>query len=448
MSLILVFVFLIIFRIFSSLFRPFTITANAMLITELMLRSNPLFYLQGLFTLLGDYISSIQTSFSVQTTYIYDISTECQQSTVNPGNYISAKIEATNNGEYEDDVNIEWWIEDSAGAKYTSGSTVVNISTGHTWSSIKSLLVPSYADGGIYYFFANLSVDYYSALAYDTFEVIIIPPTTTTAAPPPGIIATTTTTIPEEIVELIKNLEITYPSNIFIPVGSTHTAKFRLKNAGNVTLRAMSLILEGVYLDWFSISPGMMTLLPGVQRTFEITFSIPDNATIKRYPISATITSEEIEKKVDLILNVVKVLDLRELEEKMTELERKIWILSERAEELEDEEAMKSIESVLKVSREKIALARIETINKKIDKASQLLYETEYLLDLAEATLEVAEEREVRYWATFKGLIGIVSAVVVFSIAVIAIKVKMMKVKKKAPKKVEKPKRVKAKKKR
>jgi len=129
-------------------------------------------------------LSSISSATVVPSYYLYDIVLVCQQDVVNVGQSISANITVTNNGEYEGDTQIEWWIEDVYGTNYTSGSTIVNISSGETWTSTKSLLVPSYVSAGIYYYKVRIIAETYSNTVYDTFEVQR--PTTTTIPAPSG----------------------------------------------------------------------------------------------------------------------------------------------------------------------------------------------------------------------------------------------------------------------
>jgi hypothetical protein len=365
-------------------------------------------------------VSAIVTSLSSATVvsdYVYDISTECLQDIVLAGQSISANITITNNGLHEGDINIVWWIEDSHGTNYTSSSTIVNISSGETWSSTKSLLVPSYVSAGIYYFKVNMYVDAYSSVVYDTFEVQS--PVTTTASAVGGGRGGggSPFNFSKKVNVTIPNLEILYDRELIVFPGILKFYEIKIKNSGNLTLHNLKLYIQGIELSWFSIEPDSMNLKENEMEIFKINYYLPDSAEIKKYPITILVKSDEIEKEIYLTLNVIKVLDTTEISNKLNILEKQINELEKEINRLRDKGLpVDYLYTLLYDAKNSLELARknIELGNPK--EASELIKHTEIIINsIIDAISEIAPTQiKITWLITLAALITILVIIFYF----------------------------------
>jgi len=505
-------------------------------------------------------VSQIVTALSSATVlpeYVYDISVGCLQDIVQAGQSISANITITNNGVYEGDVNIIWWIEDAYGTNYTSGSTIVNISYGKTWSSTKSLLVPSSALAGIYYFKVNLNVDDYSSTVHDTFEVQV-PVTTTIPTAGGGITQPVTETktvssiptggtgnfyyeksaeltIQEIIVEVkntvnnvgikieesikpvdapevvsldegkvykyikitptniqdsdinkirikfevekswvsnngidssaiglkrysdnewnilpttklsedenyyyyyesestgfsifaiyglktekIANLEVLYDKELVLSPGIPKVYEIEIKNYGMISLHDLNIYLQGIELSWFSIEPNSVSLAINESVEFKINYSLPGSAEIKKYPISILVKSDETEKTIYLALNVIKILDKTELEDKLKSLEKEITDLEKEIDELRDKRfPVESFYKLLYDAKSRIELARKEIEIGNLKEASELIKYAEIIIDSLKDTIPGITPIQTRI--IWSGLLATIIIVAVFLLSI------------------------------
>ncbi len=343
---------------------------------------------QGFFITVGRLTQSIQVSLTILTNYLYDLVVDCDQGSVYVGNSVSADITIKNNGNYEGDMTVEWWIEDTGATRYTSASTVVNISSGYMWRATKSLIVPSTTDVGIYYFKTNISTDDYSLSAHDSFEVL----NGVTTTPPPvggGGIGSpsveTTTTIPEDVAEEVGSIEIFYPPHVIVVTNSTKEVNILVKNSGTLVLDKLKLLLRGIELDWVSVYPEEMILREGESNSFRINFSVPIDVTLREYSINVIIESEELEERLDLTFSVIETLKREEFEEKKSELRKTIQTLSEQLESFDEErEDVRSVKDLLTSASERILLAEIYVEDENLEICSELIYEAEGLVVLSE----------------------------------------------------------------
>jgi len=326
-----------------------------------------------------------EMNFTANSYYLYDIVIVCQQDTVNRGQSVSADITVTNNGDFEGDTNIDWWIEDAYGTNHTSGSTVVNISSGESWTSTKSLLVPSTASAGVYYYKIRVTAETYSNTAHDTFEVLI-PTATTVSAPSPGAgiggVAAPT------VVEKKANVEVTYKKDLIIVAGIPKKHEIKIKNSGDITLNNLSLYLQGIELSWYQIEPTKVDLEINESKTFIINFIVPASAQIKKYPVNILIKSEELEKTVYLTLNVIELLGKTEFEKLREKLEEEIRNLEEQVRGLEERGIpVEPLQRLLFKAREKINLAINEMEAGDLAEASVLINEAKFIIDVIRETI-------------------------------------------------------------
>lgn len=267
---------------------------------------------------------------------------------------------------------IFWEIEDSYGTNYTSGSTIANISYGETWSSTKSLLVPSSTSAGVYYFKVNLNIDDYSSTVYDTFEVQV-----------PVVTVSTIPTITGGIAQKkIANLEVLYDKELIIFPGIPKVYQIKIKNSGDLILHNLNLYLQGIELSWFSIEPNLVNLTSNESTTFKINYSVPLSAEIKKYPVSILVKSDEVEKIIYNTLNVITILDKTELENKLKNLEKEIADLEKEIVKLRDRGfPVDYLYTLLYNVKSKVILAKKELEIGNLIQASELIKQAEIIVD-------------------------------------------------------------------
>jgi hypothetical protein len=337
--------------------------------------------------------------------YLYDIVIECLQDTVQAGQSISANITITNNGLYEGDVNVVWWIEDAYGTNYTSTSTIANISYGETWSSTKSLPIPSSASAGIYYFKVNLNVGDYSSTVYDTFEVTI--PSTPISGPSAG------PSIPVKKPEEKPNIEVKYLSTHIVIPSIPKEYDIEIKNSGNLTIHNLTLYLQGLELSWFSIFPSKVDLDVNKTIVFKINYTVPASAEIKKYPISILIKSDELEKSIRITISVIEILEKSEFEKKREALEKEIQEIEEELRRLEERRIpTDALQKLLYNAKERLELAKKEMEIGNLIKASEFLQESRILIDAINETITSIKPFETR---------NILIIVLIFIVAVVLI---------------------------
>jgi len=340
--------------------------------------------------------------------HVYDIVIVCEQDVVDVGQSISANITITNNGGYEGDITIEWWIEDASGTNYTSSSTVVNISYGESWISTKSLLVPSTVSAGIYYYKVRVIAETYENTAYDTFEVQVPTATTIAAGPGAGV------GMPEEV-EKIANIEVVYKKYPIVVAGIPKEYEIMVKNTGDLVLHNLSLYLQGLELSWYSMEPNRVDLEINESVIFKIDFTVPASAEIKKYPVNIVIRSEELEKSIYLTLEVIEILGKTEFEELREQLEEEIREIEEELEELQERGIpIDPLYRLLYKAKEKIGLARSEMEVGNLPEASILINEAKFIIDVIKETIISIRPYQIRpLWMILLIIIILIIAIMV-----------------------------------
>jgi hypothetical protein len=349
--------------------------------------------------------------------YYYDIIVECQNAIVNPGNYVSANITITNKGLFEGDIQLNFWLEDIHSTIYTSSSDVIGILQDQTWSSTKSLLVPSYVSAGIYYFKINVSTATYSSSAYCAFEVQV-PVATSVSAGKGGGGGAYISIKPGEI----PNIEVKYISNQIVTQNTTKEYDIEVKNSGNITLHNITLYLQGLELNWYSIYPNKIDL--GINETaiFKIIYTIPPSAEIKKYPVTISIKSDELEKNILIILNIIEIYKKDEFEKRREILEKEISEIEDEIKNLEERGIPAgTLDRLLYYAKGKLELAKIEMGNGNLVRASELLQEVKDLIELIKDMMPktvlmqiVSMQREIILLVVVFVLIAIVLLILYF----------------------------------
>jgi hypothetical protein len=130
---------------------------------------------------------------------------------------------------------------------------------------------------------------------------------------------------------------ISYPDDFNITQGLSVSKSIKVKNNGDYTLYAITLSLSGI--SFYSISPSKITSMTvNQEKSFIITFTVPANATVQEYTITAAVdtdssatasasfkikvlpSSETIEQDIMPLYNQTLYM-FEELEKNITELE-------------------------------------------------------------------------------------------------------------------------------
>jgi hypothetical protein len=105
--------------------------------------------------------------------------------------------------------------------------------------------------------------------------------TTTVSSDNNGNQETSTTTIP---VVTIKYLNITsYPSTVSVAQGTNKTERVTVNNINNTLAQKVNFTLLLIDSAWYSVYPSSATIANKTSYTFNVTFIIPENATVKDY---------------------------------------------------------------------------------------------------------------------------------------------------------------------
>lgn len=345
---------------------------------------------------------------------IYDVVVDCQQSSAGAGQSISANITIANKGNYDGDTRIDYWIEDYYGMNYSASSLAVKIAPGYSWSSIKSLAVPSYLTAGIYSFKAKASAEETSQTAYCSFEV-----TSVQAAPP------TARYVPPE---KVANVEIQYPIGIIITKNTRKEIEIEVKNSGNVDLHNVGMILQGLPLNWFSISPENITLQQNQKQIFKISLLVPQDAATGAYPIIIVVKSDELERVIHSSVNVVSVLEEAEFQNKKLQIMNETEELFKRLDELEKQGAdVSAYRDLVYIIQDKVKDAVAEREKGNLPLSTELLYEALDLLKIAKKLIGGLKPPTVVVWSSIR-LIGLMIIGIIIGAVVMVIVLRRTKI--------------------
>lgn len=159
-----------------------------------------------------------------------------------------------------------------------------------------------------------------------------------------------------------------------------------------MTLHNITLYLQGLELNWYSIYPNKIDLRVNETAIFKINYVILDSAEIKKYPINILIKSDELEKNIYLTLNVIKVLDKTELKNKLDILEKQINDLENEINNLRDKDfPVDSLYTLLYDAKRNFELARTKVESDDLKEASEL---TKYVEIIVNDIKEILSENK------------------------------------------------------
>lgn len=102
-------------------------------------------------------------------------------------------------------------------------------------------------------------------------------PTTTTTAST----ITTTTTIP--VTEAVYLNITNYPSLVSVEQGQNKSVSVTVKNINDTINQSVSLTILNLTSSWYSVNPSSALITHGSSRNFNVTFKIPENASVMDY---------------------------------------------------------------------------------------------------------------------------------------------------------------------
>ncbi|MEM5773146.1 MAG: hypothetical protein QXL86_02875 [Candidatus Aenigmatarchaeota archaeon] len=336
-------------------------------------------------------LAEVTTSSTVRVSgplNIFNISVRCLQETVNPGQVVYSEISLKNIGTYEGIVKIEWSIEDAHGNILDSNFTFVYISYGYTWNSVKELRVPANTASGTYWFKVLATAPGYYGMGNDSFKVVSIAVGGAAIPSPPYR-------------ELKKNVEISYPTKFIIAENSSGEFDVIVKNTGEAEIANVLFTLEGLELSWFSIFPKNVTLRANETQRFKVKLNIPpdvlrEGVIRKDYPIIITLVSKELVIPFSMNISVVRAFDYSQLIEKIRTLKKEVEILENESKILEEKGIdISEIKKLLLMIKSKFNEIEGEILRENPERATELIYETEELIDILKTVIKNKKAVEI-----------------------------------------------------
>jgi hypothetical protein len=105
----------------------------------------------------------------------YAMALECLEKTVKAGNNINALIRVSNAGHYDEDISLEYWVDDSNNVTISKSSEIVELEPSESKNIVKRVRIPKAAAVGVYYFNAEISYGKEKKQAKASFSVEALP---------------------------------------------------------------------------------------------------------------------------------------------------------------------------------------------------------------------------------------------------------------------------------
>jgi len=186
-----------------------------------------------------------------------------------------------------------------------------------------------------------------------------------------------------------KQVDISYPSSFSAFRNSTKRIYMQVKNYENTPLNNLKLILQGLELTWFKIIPNNVILSPQSTQEFAIEFTIPADALTKNYPVNVIVKSDEFEEYLKMNMEILEILPVQKIQEKINELGGEAASLENRMNNLQESGVeVVAVRRLLEVAKEKLTEAQSELQTENYGRASEILHDVEVLLsDIKEAII-------------------------------------------------------------
>ncbi|MEM7823884.1 MAG: hypothetical protein QW227_00710, partial [Candidatus Aenigmatarchaeota archaeon] len=100
---------------------------------------------------------------------------------------------------------------------------------------------------------------------------------------------------PNVTINTTKGLDITsWPNETYVYQGGSASATITVKNTGALSISDVRLNVTGIDDDWYSVSPVNMSLNRNQEKSFIVTFNVPNNASVGNYSIVYTAWAKDV----------------------------------------------------------------------------------------------------------------------------------------------------------
>jgi uncharacterized membrane protein len=350
------------------------------------------------------------TAFRVTQGGPFDFRTNLLENEVPIGDYLDFTLVVENKGSVSQDVLIEYWISDLTGATtYFSTSEFVLAPAFFNQTFSRNAFIFSNQSLGLYLLNARMtfSVVQPSLQVNTTFSVVEslaatpTPTPSTVSGPSAGGGEPITGFLAEPTPEPVAAILIEkYNSNISLARGMTRIESVTLKNIGKTNLNNMTLLLVGVPLSWYNITPiGYAITEPDKSYTFLVEFHIPKDVNAGQYTGNLVASSNRATDQKSILLtiyesieDVIKI-EIQNLEEQFQEI-----IIDSKVAEREGKDVT-AIKLLIEEIKEQISLAKKNLDAGKTEEAlvnigngKNLIERTRRLLDGLEKPVAPAAE--------------------------------------------------------
>ena len=327
----------------------------------------------------------------------YDVRITLLENEVQQGSYLDFVLTIENKGEVSQDVFVEYWVSSPQNTTYYSASEAVYTPSVSNQSFTRSAYIYSTQPLGTY--FLNVRVTYDTVqppiLANASF-LVVARVTPTTLPPPPGptiYVPVGAFPVPTPTEKIAAGILISkYNSNITLAKGFTSFETVTVNNTGQVDLENISLVLVGIPLAWFNITPEYYKILPKEQSVvFLITFEVPKNARVGSYDgtliASSGVASDQKRVTITIVESVEELLraEIKKLKDDLFSLEVDTKVAEKEGKDVSAIMLLiESIKSYIKTAEESLE-------NKKFEEALENVANAKNLLERARSMLSKAE---------------------------------------------------------
>ena len=249
----------------------------------------------------GSLVTQKLKAFRVASGGPYDLKLKLLEQEVYPGDYLDFEITIENKGEVSQDVLLEYWVsQNNQTWYYASESVYVAALSNKTLT--RNAYIFSTQPLGIYRLNAKVTFDNVQppVRANATFSVVekpAAPPAPAPPAPPP---APPALPVPVARVEIIE-----YPTELGIESGWVKYPAIIVKNTGEKDLYDLVLLVEGIPLTWFNVTPSKVDVLPvNNTTTFTLRIRVPEVERAREYIVKLVAQTNETkdEKRFSLFV--------------------------------------------------------------------------------------------------------------------------------------------------
>ncbi|MGC8993285.1 MAG: NEW3 domain-containing protein [Candidatus Aenigmatarchaeota archaeon] len=346
----------------------------------------------------GDFWTMKLASFRVSEGGPFDVKVTPLEYEVPQGGYLDFTITVINMGEVSQDVFLEYWVSslNETNKTYFYASEAVYSPYSTTKNFLRTAYI--YNDQPLGDYLINVKMTYSnvkpSIIANASFKVVSKP---IVEIPIPTGRIVTPAPIPIVTSNLTAGLIIErYNKNISVARNSFKVELVTVRNTGSLELNNITLLLVGIPLNWFNITPSnYFSLKPNQTAVFAINFNIPSNANLGSFPASLVASSNLIGDQKDVTITIYR--SMKELlEEEISKVEDEFaeLVLNTKIAEKEgkDVSVVKSlitdIEKEIKNGRANLNSEKYEDALKNIENAKLMIERAKDLLSKLEVKVK------------------------------------------------------------